>query len=348
MAVVEITDRGPAGQVGVDSRVLTQAALTAAKAPSVFNSQPWRWRISRDSAQLWADRRRQVLPIDPDGRQLMHSCGAALHHLRVALAAVGRPSTVTYLPDRAEPDLLATVTLGPPQAPTPRELRLFAAIARRRTDRRPFAEQPVPDWVLDALRRVAESAGAALVFPTEEELVTLTVAAGHAARTEAADPAYLAALAAWVDRPAGNGDGIPATNVPARAARPVPVRDFTANAPQPTAAADPPPVGDRHARYAVLTTAGDQPADWLTAGEALSALLLTATAHGLATSPMSDLVEVETSRALLQGLFTGHPAIVVRIGVPAAGRPATPTPRRGGAGPGMDTGVDVVGGADGS
>jgi hypothetical protein len=288
---------------------------------------------------LWADRRRQILPIDPDGRQLVHSCGAALHHLRLAVAAAGRMSTVTYLPDQVEPDLLATVALGPPRAPTPRELRLFAAIALRSTDRRPFADRPVPNAVLDQLRRVTEAAGAALRFPTEDELVTLTVAAGHAARTERADPAYLAALAAWVDRPPGSGDGIPAVNVPAPAARPVPVRDFTAHTLPPTAAAEPPPVGDRHARYAVLTTAGDQPADWLTAGEALSAMLLTATAHGLATSPMSDLVEVATSRALLQGLFPGYPAVVVRIGVPSAGRPAAPTPRRDGVIPGAQTQV---------
>jgi nitroreductase len=171
-----------------------------------------------------------------------------------------------------------------------------------------------------------------LVIPAESDLLTLTVAAGHAAATELADPFYRSALATWVDRPASSGDGVPAATAAAPAVRPVPLRDFLAHDAQTSVTPDPPPVGDRHASYAVVATAGDRPADWLTAGEALSALLLTATAHGLSTSPMTDLVEVPASRSLLRELLADdYPALVVRIGVPVSEPPATTfAPRRPG------------------
>ena len=68
---------------------LAAAARDALQAPSVFNTQPWRWRIDGDALELRADRDRQLTVADPDGRLLLLSCGAALHHVRVALAAAG-------------------------------------------------------------------------------------------------------------------------------------------------------------------------------------------------------------------------------------------------------------------
>ena len=72
-------------------RILTKAC----RAPSVHNSQPWRWRVDGDHVTLLADRTRQLMRADPEGRDLVLSCGAALHHFRVAAAAEGyRPRVV--------------------------------------------------------------------------------------------------------------------------------------------------------------------------------------------------------------------------------------------------------------
>src|SRR5205814_3709135 len=88
--------------------------------------------------------------------------------------------------------------------------------------------------------------------------------------------------------------------------------------------------GDRSARYALLFTDADTPAAWLTAGEALSAVLLAAVTADLSVSPMSDVVEVPASRELLRTILAGigHPLIALRVGVAEPVHALPPTPRR--------------------
>jgi hypothetical protein len=110
----------------------------------------------------------------------------------------------------------------------------------------------------------------------------------------------------------------------------VPVRDFTATGPETATVHDPVVLADAYARYAVLFTDADEPRDWLGAGEATSAVLLTATAEGLATSLMSDLVEVDSARELLRGMLAGLGAamIVIRVGyADPKGQPLGRAPR---------------------
>jgi nitroreductase len=323
MAAIQFTDRGAAARVSEHNRSLALAAVAALGAPSVLNTQPWRWRIGGDTAQLRADRSRQVPSIDPDGRLLTMSCGVALHFARIALAALGSAAKVTYLPDDADPDLLATIRLGPKIPPPASSVRMFRAMATRRTDRRPFADRPVPHDALDRLRDAAEAHGVHLCLPRATDLVAVSVAAGQAAAIELADPAYRADLSAWVGSRRPAGAGIPVDTTVPPAARPVPVRDFTATGPEAVTVHDPVVLADTYARYAVLFTDADETRDWLVAGEALSAVLLTATADGLATSMMSDLVEVDSARQTLREILPGpgHPMIVIRIGCPATDRP---------------------------
>jgi nitroreductase len=325
MSTIVFGDRGSSPLVSERSRTLARAALAALAAPSILNTQPWRWRIDGDLLHLRADRNRQATTLDPDGRLLTLSCGAALHHATVALAADGIATETTTLPNPDDPDLLATIRHLGTTPITPNHTRMRRAMANRHTDRRPFADTPIRPNTLDNLRTAAETHGVHLHYPPTQDLTTLTVAAGRAATAELADPAYRAELADWVARASAGQEGVPEATIVPAAARPVPVRQFTATKPDQTTIHDQLPVADRYARYAVLFTNGDTPTDWLTAGQALSAVLLTATADGLATSPMSDLVEVPAARTLLRDLLAGigHPAIVIRIGVPAPGEPAT-------------------------
>jgi len=83
------------------------ALALAARAPSVHNSQPWCWRVGENSVHLYADPSLHLRQIDPDGRDMILSLGAALHHTVVGLAAVGWQARVHRLPNPADPDHIA-------------------------------------------------------------------------------------------------------------------------------------------------------------------------------------------------------------------------------------------------
>jgi hypothetical protein len=164
----------------------------------------------------------------------------------------------------------------------------------------------------------------------------LTLASERATQVELTEPDMRAAVASWM-RESDAPDGVPVGSVGPSVARPVPMRPFIAGGTGTDAARR--VHGDTQARYATIFTDGDSPHDWLAAGEALSAFLLSAAAEGLATSMMSDLVEVPAARALLRRTLSrdGCPAIVVRVGRSVAGPPPGPAVRR----PGSEM-VDVV------
>ncbi|GAA1388101.1 Acg family FMN-binding oxidoreductase [Catellatospora chokoriensis] len=302
---------------------LVEAARDALVAPSVFNTQPWIWRTSNDSLHLYADEHRQ-LATDPDGRQLMISCGCALHHARVALAAAGLATRVDRLRAGTPGQPLAVVTVGQ-ILPHDTSVRLYRAIGMRRTDRRAFTAEPVSSAVVSTLVAAAEEQGAHLQPLTGEQVQFLREVAAEAAERQLADPACQEELLRWTNRPPEAGDGVPAATAVTASARRVPVRDFTYF----SAGLPPGPEHDVGATYALLFTDADTIADRLRAGEALSAVLLTATAAGLGSAPISDVIEFGDLRArvakLLQG--PGEPQILVRVGHPPPGRPAA-SPRR--------------------
>jgi hypothetical protein len=87
----------------VDEVDLLSALALAVRAPSVHNSQPWRWRLRPHGVDLYTDAIRRLPRTDPEGRDQVISCGAALHHLLVALADAGRGARVRRLPTRPAP-----------------------------------------------------------------------------------------------------------------------------------------------------------------------------------------------------------------------------------------------------
>src|SRR4051794_28635610 len=126
----------------VPQSALRRIVELATRAPSVHNTQPWHWRGSASELELYADRTRQLTAVDPDGRNLVLSCGTALHHAQVAAAALGWGVRVRRLPDADRPDLLATLTLSR-RAPSRHAAEQLDAIERRCTDRRRFTSWPV-------------------------------------------------------------------------------------------------------------------------------------------------------------------------------------------------------------
>jgi hypothetical protein len=303
----------------VAERVLRVAVQVSQGAPSIFNTQPWSWQINGGTLQLHADRSRQLTSNDPDGRLLVVSCGTALHYALLTLVVMGREVGVQRVPDPAEPDLLAVIDLDGAHDATPPERYMYAAIDRRRTDRRPFSTVPVPTSDLRLLVDAAEQAGAHLHLIREDDVAAFAAIAEQASAIQLSDPRYHTDLASWV-----TPSGVPADTVVPPVERRVPVRDF---APSGGADLEPGMHSDAAARWAVVFTDGDAVGDWLRAGEALSAVLLTATAAGLAAAPISDVTETTATRERLRHMLSriGYPQIGVRVGYPPVdGVPESP------------------------
>ncbi|MFI9402940.1 Acg family FMN-binding oxidoreductase [Nocardia sp. NPDC052316] len=307
-----------------DNTVKTALAL-AVRAPSVHNIQPWRWRIGDRSIHLYLDPERALPSADPDQRDLVLSCGAALHHLRIALAALGWSAVVHRLPNPADPNHLASVELLR-HRPTPMEVALSAAISHRHTDRRPFTSWEVPPGYLGLAAERAAALGALVCRVSDRSRERLIEATRAAAFRHAMDAEYRFELASWSGRHS-SADGVPARNTPTpRADDELPARTFIA--PQLIDTAHEPD----SAQLLVLGTAGDDRLSRLRAGEALSAVLLTATNVGLATCVLTEPLEIpELRRDVRIGAFDDNafPQGIIRIGwAPTGAAPLPVTPRR--------------------
>lgn len=309
---------------GRPTTALEGIVRAAVAAPSVHNTQPWWFRAYPDSIDVYPDLDRQLVVVDLSGRELMLSVGAATFNLRVAILAHGWLPVRSLWPASGEDGPVARIAPAA-RVPVSRTVRSLAwAIPRRRTNRGPFKDIPVPATVQADLVAAAKAEGAVLRFaepPARDALLSLV---RTAERYWVDTPAYHEELARWSAERPGRADGIPASAVGRRSARgAVPVRDLSVALPE---------VVRLVARFehdpaiAVLYT-GDTPAEWLRAGEALQRVLLTATARGLATTLMTQPTEVPRLRALMGDRDTGRAAqAIIRFGY--ARLPAAPSPRR--------------------
>jgi nitroreductase len=319
-------DRGHMTATTPDHRTMLAAVGLANRAPSVHNTQPWRWLISNTSVHLMADRTRQVVATDPDGRDLLLSCGAALHHLRVAFATLGWRTVVRHLPDEHDLDHLAVVETQP-ETPTDDDIALSRAIPRRRTDRRRFTSWEVPVEHVDLMVHRAAEAGALLVPVTDGATRwLLTRAIDVAARQQADNPDYQVELARWSRSSYAAQDGVLTAS-----GSPLPVRhDDTAMRAFPGGSLGDAPTGrdeEDGGQLLVLATLHDDPASVLRAGEAVSAALLTATDLGLASCPLSQPLEVTDTRATIRDQVldgTAYPHLILRVGWAPTSAPPLP------------------------
>lgn len=280
-----------------DAATVRAAVTLAAHAPSIQDSQPWQVHLGRQALHLYSDTNRVPSASASSHRELVASCGAALHHLRVAFTAAGWRTLTHRLPNPREPEHLAMIEFHrrPPRAA---DIAQANAITLRRNDRRPYSSWPIPAGFLELLHDGARRHG---TIPRQLNRAR----AAELSRTIAESSARLRTIPMH-----GVPIPLPRTPGPGTAA---PTLPRTANA--------------AHAgTLLLLATDTDDSLAWLRSGEAASSVLLTATALGLASCPL-EFAEARARSRELTG--EDYPQTVLRIGwAPVDATPLAPTPRR--------------------
>jgi hypothetical protein len=302
------------------TKALVAAAEAGGLAPSIHNTQPWRWIVDADGLELHAETSRHLAELDAEHHLLMISCGAALHHALVDLLAAGWRVEV----ERPAAKPLARVRLTGRGDPDPVAVARADAAPNRHADRRPVAPQPVPAEALKAVTGAMRDAGVEVHVLRRDQVIDLASAVSRAQRAEETDERQRAELAAWVGGERSSGVGVPDAAIPDAAPQTtVPGRDFGVTGSLPPGAGH-----DEAAVFAVLYGRADTAVNWLRAGEALAAGWLDAVRLGLTLLPFSAPVEIASTRHLLREMVAdiGYPYLVVRLGV-AVGGEAPRTPR---------------------
>ncbi len=307
--------------------ILRRIIESAAAAPSIHNTQPWRFTVVADDLlEVHADPDRALWVSDPHARALYLSCGAALFNIKTAIRMTGFNPLVWPLPQSEfAPTVLAAVQAEPGRPPTFAERELYEAIWRRHTNRGPFTDEPIAEPMLIALEQAAGFEFATLRMLNGADAARVLDMAASASEELAGDVDHQIELQKWIAT-SSRDDGIPAEALPSRpTSEPSPVRgDLSSAAP---AVLRPEVSYERDPQLAVLTTARDEPSDWLRAGQALQRVLLTATAHGLSASFLYQSIELRDMRPESAPAWPWPeiPQIVIRLGY---GRPQAAAPRR--------------------
>jgi hypothetical protein len=312
----------------VDTEVIKDAVRLACRAPSLHNSQPWRWVADGSGLHLFVDTSRAMYSTDRSGREAIISCGAVLDHLRVTMAAAGWRTNVDRFPDPNHRDHVASIDFVPMDYVTDAHRRLADAVLLRRTDRLPMAAPPDWESLERVLRAVVDDDVAHLDVIGDDDRPQLAEASMLTESLRLYDTSYHAELNWWT-APFETIDGIPHSSLVSAAeservdvGRTFPVTSHSERRPS---------IHEDRSVVLVLSTEGDTREDALGCGEMLSRVLLDCTLAGMATCTLTHLTEVAASRHIISTLIgrTAWPQVLIRVGVaPVLEQLPPPTPRR--------------------
>ena len=315
-------------QLTADTKMIRTAVELACRAPSLHNSQPWRWVASSTSVDLFLDPHRTVTSTDRSGREAIISCGAALDHFRVALAAIGWDVNVEQFPNPNNLDHLALMDFASVDYVTQARRDRADAILRRRTNRLPFRAPKHWASFEPVLRSSFDNDSVTVDVLADDARPRLVEASRLTEALRRYDELYHQELDWWT-APLRESEGIPESALVSESdARRVDVNRRFPTDPYERSSAG---TYDQ-AKILVLSTPRDTRVDALNCGEVLSAILLECTMAGLATCPVTHITELEASRDIIRDLTTGPaavPQVLIRVGIEPEGElTPEPTPRR--------------------
>lgn len=304
----------------------------AVLAPSSHNTQPWLWKISGNEIELWADHSRAMTALDASGRELIMSCGAALHHLRLAIRAFGYADLISILPEASQPHLMARVRLSGKRPASSDDELLFRYVAERHTNRKQFEDTQLSAELMQLLQQEANQEGAHLRFvqsPTEREQVIKLIEFGTLTQNHDAD--VRRDQADWIAPTFGSRrDGIPsrALGISDWLSFVAPFALRVLDVGQ-TRADNEAQLADNAPLLVVLCTDEEGPRSWLAAGQALSRVLLRARVAEVSASFFSQPIAVDKAWVQLRHALGLHnfPQLIFRLGY-AKNADQTATPRR--------------------
>ena len=315
----------------VDTQVIRDAVRLACRAPSLHNSQPWRWVVDGDTVQLFVEPDRVVRGADSSGREALIACGAVLDHFRVAMAAAGFTANVDRFPNPNNRLHVASIEFTAMEFVTDGHRQRANAILLRRTDRLPFAGPPDWDTFEPALHDTVDSDAVRLDIIPDNLRPQLAEASQLTESLRLYDSSYHAELDWWTAAFEVT-EGIPHSSLVSAAesdrvdvGRTFPVTHHRERRPE---------VDEDRSRILVLSTYDDTRESVLRCGELLSAVLLDATMVGLATCTLTHITEVPASREIVAGLIDQSnqgitPQVLIRVGLtPSIEDVPPPTPRR--------------------
>ena len=301
----------PAAYLAAAHRLIVGAATSA---PSVHNSQPWMFTSDEEGLDLFADESRRLPVLDPEGRLLHLSCGAALLHAQVAARAMGFLAEAVLLPTHEDPSHLARLQLSAGRPGSAADHALANAIPLRHTYRDAFSQRCVPRELIKDLQSAAEAQGTALVAVDGDDLIELEVLLAWADGLQEADPAYRAETAAAVHAtPTSAGIPIAALAIDPQRGSSLRLRDFALVGPH--AVADEPPSAERP-DVVLIVSDDDSPLSWLRAGQSLGAVLLRAAEAGVVGQPLAQVTDFPAARVRLRQALglVGSPQMALRLG----------------------------------
>lgn len=329
----------PSAGLPVDYR-LRFALHAAVVAPSIHNTQPWRFRLVDGPApyvDLLLDPTRELPALDPSHRQLVISCGAALAGYEIGLRSCGLEPRVELLATGGGESCLARIRVTDLAASDPRATHLLPELRHRRSYRGSMTTEPISPTLCDELMdTVEDECRLQLVFDDRWRAVERLVVQAAIELSDTTDVDR--ETRDWTRVGERTSDGVPAENwqrtSEQTAGAPIVQRDFAQGRPlphQPVTHGPRGPEGDP--LIAVLLSRADTSRDWIETGRALLHLSLVAQEAGIALGYVNQPTEVPGLREdladLLQPMPPGFavPQLVLRLGYPAEGMPPV-TPRR--------------------